>query len=53
MAKPPKQQAPQTKFSRRGLIKRAMTKEITELEGDADRSQGRKTRAQQRGRLRG
>lgn len=52
MAKPEKK-TPTDKFPRRGLIKRAMTREITQLEGDADRSQGRKTRAQQRGRLRG
>lgn len=51
MAKPPKT-TPTDPFPRKGLIKRLMVKEITQLEGDADRSQGRNTRSQQRGRLR-
>lgn len=36
----------------KALKKRAQIKEITQMEGDADRADGRRTRVQQRGRLR-
>lgn len=51
MAKPAKR-LPTGKFQTADARKLKRVKEITQQEGDADRSDGRKTRSQQRGRLR-
>jgi hypothetical protein len=51
MAKPPKKE-PTEKLTPATAKKLARTRQITQMEGDADRSDGRNTRVHQRGRLR-
>lgn len=51
MAKPAKK-TPTGKFKTADVREMQRLKEVTQMEGDADRSDGRKTRVQQRGRIR-
>lgn len=47
-----KKEAPQTKMTPKQAREFLQRRELTQMEGDADRADGRKTRVQQRGRIR-